>query len=334
MAHYIIHSYDAAPLATRSLTAARSYSKIAPAVPHALHMPSHIFTRLGLWQESIDSNLASADAGKAYVAKQGGTHAWDQSLHAQDYLAYGYLQTGRDVAARRVVEELAEYKKAEPESLAAAYALVAVPARYALERRLWNEAAALAMPAITFPWARYPWAEAIIAYTHSLGAARTGNVAAAEKDVERLAGLRDTLIQAKNKYWADQVEVQRRAAAAFIAHAKGNKTEALTLLRSAADLEGTMDKHPVTPAAVVPTRELLGDLLLELNKPADALREFESTLVEEPNRFRSLYGAGRAAERAGDASRARTFYTSLVNLCSNADSVRPELREAKMFLTK
>ena len=160
------------------------------------------------------------------------------------------------------------------------------------------------------------------------------NVAAAEKDVERLAGLRDTLIQAKNKYWADQVEVQRRAAAAFIAHAKGNKTEALTLLRSAADLEGTMDKHPVTPAAVVPTRELLGDLLLELNKPADALREFESTLVEEPNRFRSLYGAGRAAERAGDASRARTFYTSLVNLCSNADSVRPELREAKMFLTK
>jgi len=334
VAHYIIHSYDAAPLATRSLTAARSYSKIAPAVPHALHMPSHIFTRLGLWQESIDSNLASADAGKAYVAKQGGTHAWDQSLHAQDYLAYGYLQTGRDVAARRVVEELAEYKKAEPESLAAAYALVAVPARYALERRLWNEAAALAMPAITFPWARYPWAEAIIAYTHSLGAARTGNVAAAEKDVERLAGLRDTLIQAKNKYWADQVEVQRRAAAAFIAHAKGNKTEALTLLRSAADLEGTMDKHPVTPAAVVPTRELLGDLLLELNKPADALREFESTLVEEPNRFRSLYGAGRAAERAGDASRARTFYTSLVNLCSNADSVRPELREAKMFLTK
>ncbi len=150
VAHYIIHSYDAAPLATRSLTAARSYSKIAPAVPHALHMPSHIFTRLGLWQESIDSNLASADAGKAYVAKQGGSHAWDQTLHAQDYLAYGYLQTGRDVAARRVVEEVAEYRKAEPESLAAAYALVAVPARYTLERRSWTEAAALTMPSATF----------------------------------------------------------------------------------------------------------------------------------------------------------------------------------------
>jgi hypothetical protein len=334
VAHYIIHSYDAAPLATRSLTAARSYSKIAPAVPHALHMPSHIFTRLGLWQESIDSNLASADAGKAYVAKQGGSHAWDQTLHAQDYLAYGYLQTGRDVAARRVVEEVAEYRKAEPESLAAAYALVAVPARYALERRSWTEAAALTMPSATFPWTRYPWAEAIIAYTHSLGAARTGNVAAAEKDVERLAALRDALTQAKNTYWADQVEVQRRAAAAFVARAQGNTNEALTLLRSAADLEGTMDKHPVTPAAVVPTRELLGDLLLDLNRPADALKEFESTLVAEPNRFRSLYGAARAAEGAGNAVRARTFYTNLVSLCGNADTERPELREAKAFLAR
>jgi len=334
VAHYIIHSYDAAPLATRSLTAARSYSKIAPAVPHALHMPSHIFTRLGFWQESIDSILASADAGKAYVAKQGGTRAWDQSLHAQDYLAYGYLQTGRDVAARRVMEELAEYKKAEPESLAAAYALVAVPARYALERRSWTDAASLTMPATAFPWARYPWAEAIIAYTHSLGAARTGDVAAAEKDVERLAALRDTLMQAKNKYWADQVEVQRRAAAAFVARAKGNPGEALTLLRSAAELESTMDKHPVTPAAVVPTRELLADMLLEMNRPADALKEYEATLVDEPNRFRSLYGAGRAAERAGDPARARAFYTSLVTLCANADTVRPELREAKMFVDK
>jgi tetratricopeptide repeat protein len=334
VAHYLIHSYDVAPLATRSLTAARSYSKIAPAVPHALHMPSHIFTRLGLWQESIDSNLASTDAGKAYVAKQGGSHAWDQTLHAQDYLAYGYLQGGRDAAARRVVEEIAEYRKAEPESLAAAYALVAVPARYALERRSWTEAAALTMPSMTFPWARYPWAEAIIAYAHSLGAARTGNVVAAEKDVERLAVLRDALTQAKNPYWADQVEVQRRAAAAFVARAKGNTSEALTLLRSAADLETTMDKHPVTPAAVVPTRELLGDLLLDLNRPADALKEFESTLVSEPSRFRSLYGAARAAERAGDAARARTLYTNLVSLCGNADTERPELREAKVFLAK
>lgn len=334
VAHYIIHSYDVAPLATRSLTAARSYSRIAPAVPHALHMPSHIFTRLGLWQESIDSNLASADAGKAYVAKQGGSHAWDQTLHAQDYLAYGYLQGGRDVAARRVVEEVGEYRKAEPESLAAAYALVAVPARYALERRSWTEAAALTMPAVTFPWARYPWAEAIVVYTHALGAARTGNVAAAEKDVERLAALRDALTQAKNTYWADQVEVQRRAASGFVARAKGNPNEALTLLRSAAELEGSMDKHPVTPAAVVPARELLGDLLLDLNRPADALKEYEATLVTEPNRFRSLYGAARAAERAGDAVRARTNYATLMSLCGNADTERSELREAKAFLAK
>jgi tetratricopeptide (TPR) repeat protein len=190
------------------------------------------------------------------------------------------------------------------------------------------------MPAMTFPWARYPWAEAIVAYTHSLGSARTGNVAAAEKDVERLAALRDALTQAKNGYWADQVEVQRRAAAAFVARAKGNPNEALTLLRSAAELESSMDKHPVTPAAVVPARELLGDVLLEMNKPAEALMEFELTLVAEPNRFRSLYGAGRAAERSGEAAKARTFYTSIVNLCGNADTDRPELREAKAFLAK
>ena len=334
VAHYLIHSYDAAPLATRSLTAARDYSKIAPAVPHALHMPSHIFTRLGLWHESIDSNLASADAGKAYVAKQGGGYAWDQTLHAQDYLAYGYLQVCRDIAARRVVEEVAEYRRAEPGSLAAAYALVAVPARYALERRSWTEAAALTMPAITFPWERYPWAEAIAVYTHSLGAARTGNVAAAEKDVQRLLALRDALGQAKNTYWADQVEVQRRAAAGFVARAKGNPDEALTLLGSAADLESSMDKHPVTPAAIVPARELLADMLLDLNRPAEALKEYQSSLTAEPGRFRSLYGAARAAERAGDAARARTSYASLVSLCGNADTERPELREAKAFLAK
>jgi tetratricopeptide (TPR) repeat protein len=187
---------------------------------------------------------------------------------------------------------------------------------------------------VTFPWARYPWAEAIVVYTHALGAARTGNVAAAEKDVERLAALRDALTQAKNTYWADQVEVQRRAASGFVARAKGNPNEALTLLRSAAELEGSMDKHPVTPAAVVPARELLGDLLLDLNRPADALKEYEVTLVAEPNRFRSLYGAARAAERAGDAVRARTNYTTLMSLCGNSDTERSELREAKAFLAK
>ena len=192
----------------------------------------------------------------------------------------------------------------------------------------------MTVPQATFPWARYPWAEAITAFTRSLGASRTNNVASAEKDVDRLAALRDTLTQGKNTYWADQVEVQRRAAAAFVARAKGNTAEALTLLRSAADLEATMEKHPVTPAPVVPARELLGDLLLEVNRPADALKEFETTLVTEPNRFRSLFGAARAAQLAGDQARARSFYTTLVNLCGNADTERPELREAKAFLAK
>jgi len=211
---------------------------------------------------------------------------------------------------------------------------VAVPARYALERRNWNEAAAITMPAITFSWARYPWAEAIIVYTHALGSARTGNVAAAEKDVERLAALRDALTQAKNTYWADQVEIQRRAAAAWVARAEGKNDEALELMRAAADLEDSTEKHPVTPAPVVPARELLGEMLLDLNQPAPALVEFEASLVREPNRFNGLYGAARAAELSGNTAKARALYERLMALCDRADGDRPELKHAKAALAK
>jgi tetratricopeptide (TPR) repeat protein len=334
VAHYIIHSYDSAPFASRALPAARSYAKIAPAAPHALHMPAHIFTRLGLWQESIDSNRVSADAGVAYSTKTGADGVWDQTLHSLDYLVYAYLQTGRDAAAKRVADDLATIRKTYPESLPAAYALAAIPARVALEQHRWSEAATLSLSPSTFPWNRFPWGEGITAFARALGMARSGDVSGAEKEVQKLASLRDSLVQAKNKYWADQVDVQYRAAAALVARAQGKNQEALNLLRSAVDLEGSMDKHPVTPAPVVPTRELLGELLLELNQPKEALQEFEGTLVAEPNRFRSLFGAAQAAERSGDPGKARALYAKLVSLCDCADTQRPELQQAKAFLSK
>jgi tetratricopeptide (TPR) repeat protein len=334
VAHYIIHSYDSAPFASRALPAARSYAKIAPSAPHALHMPGHIFTRLGLWQESIDSNRLSADAGVAYSTKAGAEGVWDQTLHSLDYLVYAYLQTGRDLAAKRVADEVATIRKAYPESLPAAYALAAIPARVAVERQRWSEAAALTLSPSTFPWSRFAWGEGIVAFARAVGMARGGDIGGAEKEVQRLASLRDSLVQAKNKYWADQVEVQHRAASALVARAQGKTQEALNLLRSATDLESSMDKHPVTPAPIVPTRELLGELLLELNQPAEALREFESTLMAEPNRFRSLFGAAQAAERSRDTDKARGLYVKLVSLCERADTQRPELQQAKAYLAK
>ena len=334
IAHYIIHSYDYPPLATRGLAAARSYAKIAPAVPHAQHMPAHIFTRLGLWQESIDSNRASAEAGKAYYVRLGKDTVWDQTLHALDYVVYAYLQTGQDKAARAVLEELSAMPKSEPESFVAAYAYAAIPARMALEQRRWNEAATLGPASKAFPWDRFAWAEAITAFTRALGAARTGDAARARVEAQKLDGYRTTLIAAKQTYWAEQVEIQQLAATAWAARAEGKKDEALKLMRAAADLEDSTEKHPVTPAPVVPARELLGELLLDLNQPAQALVEFEASAAREPNRFNGLYGAARAAELSGDAAKAKTLYAKLLALCDRADSERAELRHAKGSLGK
>ena len=334
VAHYIIHSYDYPPLATRGLVAARGYAKIAPTVPHAQHMPAHIFTRLGLWQESIDSNRASADAGKAYYARQGKDTVWDQTLHALDYVVYAYLQTGQDKQARAVLEELGAMQKSEPESFVAAYAYAAIPARVALEQHRWSEAAAVGPASKPFPWDRFAWAEAITSFTRAVGAARTGDAVKARAEVQKLQGYRAALVAAKQTYWAEQVNVQQQAAAAWAARAEGKNEEALTLMRAAADLEDSTEKHPVTPAPVVPARELLGEMLLDLNQPAQALIEFEASAVREPNRLNGLYGAARAAELSGNTAKARTLYTRLVALCDRADGERPELKHAKAALAK
>jgi hypothetical protein len=335
-AHYLIHSYDAPPLAKAGLPAARRYAEIAPASPHALHMPSHIFTRLGYWQESIDSNRRSAAAGQAYAKTTFGEGvAWDQSLHAMDYLAYAYLQLAEDREARGVVDEIMAFKKARPDSLAAAYALAAIPARYAVERRNWAEAAKLELPSATVAWSKFPWAAAIITFARALGHAGTGDLTGARSEIDKLAAIRDALREAGNKYWSDQVEAQRRAAAAVLAQAEGRHDEAVRELRAAADLEDGMEKHPVTPGSIVPLRELLGDVLLEQGKPKSALAEYQRSLAVAPNRFRSLYGAARAADAAGDPAEAKGYYRQLAALAGKAETApRRELAEATAYLAR
>lgn len=332
VAHYLIHSFDYPSLASLALAAARSYAKIAPSSPHALHMPSHIFTRLGLWQESIESNIASADAAKKHLAKTDpGWAAFDQ-LHAMDYLAYAYLQTAQDGKAKQIIDTLYGMNKVDASIFSAAYAFAAIPARYTLERRRWSDAAALKVHPADFPWKNFPYAEAMIYYARSLGASRSGDTAAASKDIERLTTIQKSLADAKENYWATQVEIQRRTAAAWLAHAQGKQEESLQLMRSAADLEDTTEKHPVTPGAIVPARELLGELLLDLRESQAALREFEASLVVSPNRFNGLYGAARAAELSGDREKAGAFYAKLMTLAERSDGQRPELDAAKQFL--
>ena len=335
IAHYLIHSYDYPQLARLALPAARRYAKVAPSSAHALHMPSHIFTRLGLWEDSIQSNLASAATAKQKVNKTHPGAASQDQLHAMDYLAYAYLQTAQDDKANSVLAEALNYSTIDQEVFQAAYAWAAIPARLALERHRWSEAASLTLHPASFPWPRFGFAEAITHFARAVGAARSGDAATARQEVEQLARIQQALSANRSGYdWATQVEIQRQAAAAWLAHAEGRNDEALQLLGRAAALEDTTDKHPVTPGAILPAREQLGDLLFELNQPAQALKEFEAVLQSAPRRFNSLYGAARAAEVSGQAKKARTHYASLVAVCQHADHERAELQAARAFLAR
>jgi tetratricopeptide (TPR) repeat protein len=334
--HYLIHGYDYPALAHLALPAARSYAKIAPASAHAQHMPSHIFTRMGLWQEAIMSNLDAKASAQAYATRNRMSGAWDEQLHAMDYLAYAYLQGAQDKQTLGVLNELYQIRKVEPANFKVAYSFTAIPARYALERRQWNEAAKLPLhpgSLETFPWERYRWAEAHIHFARAIGAARTGDVTSARQEIENLAAVRQALAEVKVDYdWAKQVEIERQVAAAWLAHAEGKPEEALRLMRAAAELDDATEKHPVTPGALLPAREQLGELLLELKQPAAALQEFETSLGNAPNRFNGLYGAARAANLAAEQKRARTYYEKLITLSRLSDNVRPEIEEAKQFL--
>jgi tetratricopeptide (TPR) repeat protein len=294
-------------------------------------MPSHIFTRLGLWSEDIAMNIRSANAAKDYGRRNHLAGAWDEQLHAMDYLAYAYLQAARDREARAVLDELKSIRKVDPETFKCAYSFAAIPARWALERRKWSEAADLKVEPVDFPWPRFQWAQAITHFARAIGSARSGDVDRGRVETAKLADIQKQLAGAKDNYdWATQVEIQRKAASAWLTHAEGKNQEALELMRSAADLEDSTEKHPVTPGAVLPTRELLGDLLLELDRPADALKEYEQSLAVSPNRFNGLYGAGRSAELAGDQIKARRYYRKLVQTSSLGN--RPELQHARDFL--
>lgn len=323
LAHYIIHAYDYPGLAPRALVAARSYGEIAPSVPHALHMPAHTFTYMGLWQEAIRADTAAAAAAR----KQGDTNS---ELHSMDYLVYAYLQSGEEQAAKTVLHDLNAMSLENKERMIAIdYTLAAAPARYAIELRRWSDAAAL-----TPNPSRFPATEALTHYARALGAAHTGNIPLARENVQGLAALRDVLMTSKNDYWAKQVEMQRLTAAAWLAWAEADVEKALTQMRAAAELEDSTYKHPVTPGQLAPARELLGDLLLELQRPAEALAEYEATSRVTPNRFNGVYGAARSAELAGDSAKAKACYAQLLALCVRGSSARPELQRARMRMAQ
>lgn len=316
LAHYIIHTFDSPKLANQGLSAAKRYASIAPDAPHALHMPSHIFTRLGLWDESIQTNRRSAAAEPDSNA----------AVHANDYMVYAYLQEGRDGEAWSVVART----KAPSDRFYGAilgYNAAAMQARYALERSAWADAAALPVPDKSALFV-----EGVTRFARAIGAARSGNSAQASAEVTALAALRDSLKAHKDAYWSTIVEAQRLAASAWIARAEGKNDDAVRLAREGADLEETVEKHPVTPGPLLPARELEADLLLELGRPADALRSYEMTLVREPRRARALFGAARAAEKAGNAAEAKKRYTELLALLDRADASRGEVKVAKAFL--
>ncbi len=331
-AHYLIHSYDYPSLAERALPAAQAYAAIAPWVPHALHMPSHIFTRLGMWQESVVTNQASAEASRAYAVQRQRTAAEVEELHALDYMMYSYLQEAQDAAARQVLDSVTAVRATFPElEFVGAYALAAVPARFALERHAWSEAATLVIPPRPH-WARYPFVEGLFEYAHALGRARSGDLEGARKSLERMRALREATTEAKFEYFRQHLDLQIQAASAWLDHAEGRDIEAVAALRAAAEAEDVLGKHPVTPGALVPAREQLGDMLLELSRPQEALQAFEAALKIYPARFRGLYGAAQAAEQMGGRTLARQYYESLLRQSANADTRRPELTHAREYL--
>jgi len=289
-------------------------------------MPGHIFTRRGLWDESIETNLRSVATSKNHF----------DSLHALDYLEYAYLQQGRDSDAKRVRDEINTIKKVSPEHFVTAYALAAIPSRYALERGRWVDAANVSpQPGDRdFQWEKFPQAVAVMVYARALGSARSGDARAVRRAIDSLQSLRQDMIEAKIPYWAQQADIQIKITSAWAAFAEGNRQEALKLMREGADMEDASEKHPVTPGHVVPARELLGDMLLELNQPAMALKEFEASHKIEPGRFRGLLGAARAAELSGDKAKAKGYYADLLRLTAKSDGERPELAQAKEFLAK
>lgn len=337
VAHYLIHSFDYPALAELALPAARRYATIAPDSAHAQHMPSHIFTRLGLWDESIKSNLAAQASARSHAKAMGMPGTWDQALHAMDYLTYAYLQTGQDDKALKVFDDLKAIDRADPPSPTVAYAATAIPTRVLLERRRWDEAAAFDLPpnvAAFQALSNHKWAIANVHFAKAVGAARSGKLDLSRAEVTKLSEIEQGLTIPPGEYdWRKQIAIERQIAEGWLAHASGRNDEAVRVMRAAADLDDVTEKHPVTPGAILPAREQLGDLLLALGRPADALKEYEASLQAAPRRLAGLYGAGQAAKLAGDSAKAKRYFGELTAMTTEGDGNREEVRTARPFET-
>jgi tetratricopeptide (TPR) repeat protein len=332
--HYLIHTYDSPELAELALPAARKYASVAPSSAHALHMPSHIFTRMGLWNECIQSNLASVSSAKCYAEAAGIKGHWDEELHGLDYLVYAYLQKGENQLAKQQWDYLKTIREVQPMNFKVAYAFAAIPARYVLENKDWKEAANLPIQNAIIPWKDFQWQKAIVHFARLLGSVHTDQFDSAQAELKELQRIHNRLLEQKDAYKANQVQIQIKAAEAWIQFKAGKKEEALRLMREAADLEDKTEKHPVTPGEVIPARELLGDLLMQLNQPDKALEAYEMNLKKHPNRFNGLYGAGLAAEKAGNPQLAAAYYQQLTQVVDMANATRPELKTVQLYLKK
>ena len=333
IAHYIIHSYDYPELAELGLSTARRYADIAPNSAHAQHMPSHIFTRLGLWEESISTNINSASSAVCYAESISPGAHWDEEVHAMGYLVYAYLQTGNNDLAKEQYTYLKTFKEIFPPNFKIAYTAAAIPARIAVENKNWEEAAALELPQIAeLEWEKFPWQQSLLHYAKALGNIHINNLESAQSELDLLRSFETELTTIGDAYKANQVAIQVKTIEAWIELQKGNNEEAVVLMTAASNMEGLTSKHPVTPGEILPADELLADMLLALKRPQEALAIYELNLERRPNRLNGIYGAAKAADQSGDTEKANIYYEALMELTKDANSERREINEAKTFL--
>jgi len=333
IAHYIIHNYDSPELAHLALNTARKYAVIAPASAHAQHMPSHIFTRLGLWNESINSNIDSANSAVCYAESVNPNANWVSEIHALDYLVYAYLQMGDNVRAQSEMNKMIEIKEVFPsDHFASAYALIAVPSRLAIENKNWQLATELELPKTNLEWDKAPWPKAMLHFSRALGFTNTGNSSKAQKELDILINLRDRLNEAKNSYESGQVTIQIESIKGWIEYSKGNTEKAIEYMKLASKLESETSKAAVTPGEIIPAEELLADLYMLTGRHKEALESYELNLKGRPFRFNGLYGAAKAAQKLDNNELAAYYFEKLIKVSKDINSSRPELSEAKDFL--
>ena len=333
VAHYIIHTYDYPELAEKALPVARRYASIAPASAHAQHMPSHIFTRLGLWDESILSNIQSTQSASCYAQQLGKTGHWDEELHGMDYLVYAYLQKGDNLHAIEQLERLKSFKEVFPQNFKVAYTAAAIPARIALENKDWKSAASLELPLLELDWDEFPWQKSILHFARAMGGIQIGDLESAGRELSELESLHQKLVAAQNEYMANQVEIQIVTTKAWLLKAEGNDSDAISTMIIAADLESNTVKHPVTPGEVRPAGELLGDLYMESGNPEKALECYQKDLQIHPNRFNGIYGAAKASIEIGDQEQATYYFRRLLEL-TKGNTERLEVEAANTYLNK